>query len=1586
MAPLHPNAAHPLAEVRTRAFRSLVTKFTGGIPGWAAADLAADRALLASAVGWFSEGPGAAGDLLADMLRLVGALAQDAAASATLVELGAIPFFRAYKEAAPPDHQPAVQAILDGLLRVPVEPSPAITPSTSPDRVAVAAKGAAGAQRGPVAAQPSSPAPAPAPRAPAPAPDLALCARIAQYCRTADADGCRFPLVSLCREDEVLLSDLTVRLYRQVPREAVDACLELEHALLHDFPAEVVLQRPALFQALVSLVQTPNHTNDLTVDLAAISALTALLRNARHSLRAYAAANLTAGWRFNREEPEIGQVLETLSGDRPEEAAAPPTYPAVPSSERGASGEGLSLSQACRCIVGEVLPLLRDAQRVVPVFQLLREALPLLKPQEPAAAAASASDDVQAHMLSQFMHAVAKVMDFHGEALASDPVLSQIIMVVVALLELTSPDAVSTEVAWPEGVMELLGNMLLNENFCGDHPTFRARATPYLQVLQPTAARRYAVAVEVRQQLDRCIALFSERQTPFAIEDLHAVVDASQALRYRCDPALVANFVLVCADLSAQNGGQTHADDVRTLLLSALSSPVTALRGHSYAALHQLLKMEQQGPGRLSVAQSLMFHRDFMRQLVLFALNDKQLGTIPASLLVDLASTCDAKQLSAMIAPVIAALQGAVARPHSGGALSDLLDAVQPQLTALDRLKANVQMLFHNDARRRAQAAVDLCQEFPAVAPGHEDASNDPFKLDGHKLSLPGLHSSDAREHQPWFEESDVCSVIDVFTQSALTSQLRRSAAGQLLSLCQDERACSVLYHHSVWARLWDELADESALHAVCLGLVMAIVERLPEARDSFRADAAQLQTVLRFGFHAEPNVRAISSRILALALFQTDVLAPESSTQCAGGQRQTWQVDVPDFVEQNFSFCFPVVSSSAPDEAANVTSPDPGITAWLNSASSGSGDDAIAQAVEKALLGLRSSTSLVDAMNHLDQLHELCSASGAAAEAVLARDWVVSCVRYLRADPASLSDYKLVGRVLELASLIMCGRSLDEDDLHRLRTCAEGLVGLLGGLSDVLDSLREDDPAIGWLHCDMRLQTAHSTGATVPDEHRATVQHFREAVLNFIAEFILCEQRSSPGSPTTASLLVEDTSFLSVVCTQRFPGCGSLAVRVRSAALRCMPLVLRGANGCNNNSEISACLNFCRSVVCAAAPTSARYVDGQLYRVAMDCAGQCLRMLDGSPGALNEEFVAAILEIMGKRDAATRTGAVTLLRHLASSSASRTEHLKTEWENMVSFFGLGTRMVSVALNAGESFDVRSECLRVLADAMRHSVRMHDGSLHDGVANRHLTEHGLMSGDLELDTFHRALLTECAQLLALPSPPKFGGRLCDVLLWSALAFDRDALGMFCDDGSTWTVLLRRLSVSEHWRAYTAWQQATAQAQCAPVSSRADWLVANADDIASAAASTLQLMRVMVLGEQSPGVDEGGRSAKELVEATVILLAEVFDARSAFDDEAFAVVHQAACELLSVLLARSDDATCKATRQALNTAVGRTIRTSARRDGSALADALTVCMLSALPELEVAVCQFLDMLVADANDLLALHMSSTQVGDACHLAL
>jgi hypothetical protein len=67
--------AHPLAEVRTRAFRSLITKFAGRLPGWTVAALAAERELLAHVVGWFNDADGSARDMQRDMLGLVGAFA-----------------------------------------------------------------------------------------------------------------------------------------------------------------------------------------------------------------------------------------------------------------------------------------------------------------------------------------------------------------------------------------------------------------------------------------------------------------------------------------------------------------------------------------------------------------------------------------------------------------------------------------------------------------------------------------------------------------------------------------------------------------------------------------------------------------------------------------------------------------------------------------------------------------------------------------------------------------------------------------------------------------------------------------------------------------------------------------------------------------------------------------------------------------------------------------------------------------------------------------------------------------------------------------------------------------------------------------------------------------------------------------------------------------------------------------------------------------------------------------------------------------------------------------------------------------------
>lgn len=68
------NTAHPLVEVRTRAFRSLITKFNGCLPGWSVAALATERELLARVVGWFND-ESSARDMQRDMLNLVAAFA-----------------------------------------------------------------------------------------------------------------------------------------------------------------------------------------------------------------------------------------------------------------------------------------------------------------------------------------------------------------------------------------------------------------------------------------------------------------------------------------------------------------------------------------------------------------------------------------------------------------------------------------------------------------------------------------------------------------------------------------------------------------------------------------------------------------------------------------------------------------------------------------------------------------------------------------------------------------------------------------------------------------------------------------------------------------------------------------------------------------------------------------------------------------------------------------------------------------------------------------------------------------------------------------------------------------------------------------------------------------------------------------------------------------------------------------------------------------------------------------------------------------------------------------------------------------------
>ena len=102
--------------------------------------------------------------------------------------------------------------------------------------------------------------------------------------------------------------------------------------------------------------------------------------------------------------------------------------------------------------------------------------------------------------------------------------------------------------------------------------------------------------------------------------------------------------------------------------------------------------------------------------------------------------------------------------------------------------------------------------------------------------------------------------------------------------------------------------------------------------------------------------------------------------------------------------------------------------------------------------------------------------------------------------------------------------------------------------------------------------------------------------------------------------------------------------------------------------------------------------------------------------------------------------------------------------------------------------------------------------------------------------------------------------------------------------------------------------------------------------------------------------------------TVNLLAEAFETKTVFDDDAFARVNQSSYELLSTLLVRTEDAASATVRQALRRAVGLTVRTAGRSDGSTLVDSLTLCMLSAAPHLEIAACQFMDLAITDASEV------------------
>ena len=96
------------------------------------------------------------------------------------------------------------------------------------------------------------------------------------------------------------------------------------------------------------------------------------------------------------------------------------------------TGEGLTLVQACRCVVGEVLPLLRDLSCVSVVKGTSCPAMTLQTSPN------SSSDDPRKAEVAMAVidRTLTKVLQYHGDSVVVDPMLCHIVILCVSFLEL----------------------------------------------------------------------------------------------------------------------------------------------------------------------------------------------------------------------------------------------------------------------------------------------------------------------------------------------------------------------------------------------------------------------------------------------------------------------------------------------------------------------------------------------------------------------------------------------------------------------------------------------------------------------------------------------------------------------------------------------------------------------------------------------------------------------------------------------------------------------------------------------------------------------------------------------------------------------------------------------------------------------------------------------------------------------------------------------------------------------------------------------------------------------------------------------
>ena len=1154
----------------------------------------------------------------------------------------------------------------------------------------------------------------------------------------------------------------------------------------------------------------------------------------------------------------------------------------------------------------------------------------------------------------RYAHTLAKVFQFHGRAaLVRDPKLSNVVELTLQVFEMLPPTAaVCAEHAWPDEVISVFAEMLLDYHFQLDFPTFLCRVTPYMRILRPEAIERCERAHSVKNSIATCTAAFADRNTTPDVDSLHAVVMSAPALAYLADGQVVHNFVLACFDVASKD----EIGPVREALIAAMNSPVKRLRYQTYKALVEVV--DGLAPDGLTVfdasAKQLLCSPMIFDQIVVRGVHDPALESIPAGLLARLIVLFDSATISVNIRSVLPAVQAMMNSDLDGGLAQGILDILEPCQTHVQRVVTKCRFLFHKQPWLRTDASRCLAGELGLELkrgqpqPAH---AKDPFNLPVDGIFLQGsANYTLPRSHV--CQESEACRVLEVFTSASLDLQLRRAAAEQLAILCQHKQTCEVLHRHGLWESLWSETQVASSFVETTLAMIAMFVENLPELVGSVLDDIQKMGTLVAFAFDRQDSTRRVASRLLAAVLFAgcapTPPPEPEplESDEAAG---RCWPrpMRLPAYVCANFRFCFPVVEAAAGRPAAAA---DEAIAQWVADAHGGSAESSTAQFVQNALGRIEQASNHAAAVASLSELQRVCSINRHAAEIFWASNWFPALSRYFGALPAALQDYDVLCSVMDLLVCILPANVVWQEDLDKLASFLQSLMNILRAFNST-DEVSPGAAATGWLSASIQPRTESDDCSM----ENIVVDRFSLTVLAFATAIIECEAGCCLYSSTASLLIISDC--FSVVCADTFVKKGPRAYQIRAAVLDFVNTVLAHTQNVDVCivSRLAVCSQLLAQIIIETAPVIARFHDDHLVRTALRGVRRCLELAPRSEELaracpLSPGFAGAVLAHMTACSSALRCDAGAVLRQMVWDPS-----YKAACQNVAVQCKVTDRMVDLALGNDEAFAVRAEALGVLSGMVRNGISIDKSDT-----------------NVRFSSYHEGLIDELVGKLTAPAPPLFVGRVCELLFWHLIRFESETIRAV-DNEIVWDQLTSLLSIDSYWKGFGSWQESAAHAK----SSRQDWLEANSEGLRTGAAHVLKLMRAVVVGGAWCCQPAAQLQLGVVTESVVrLFLVSPFDRRR--HDTGEIALYRAGLDLLSMLFARTSPESQDDIMDQMRTAITSFDTIAVGADGSNFVETLCAAVdCDAAPQLQVSACRFVDTVMAHDCCLESLHISGAQ---------